>query len=74
MIHLGENGAGIAEQGPAGVGEADAARQAVEQLRVELALKRLDLLAERRLADANLGRRPREMPLLGDSQKISDVA
>src|SRR6202047_3103405 len=40
----------------------------------DLSFQVLDLLAERQLADANLGRRPREMPLLGDSQKISDVA
>jgi hypothetical protein len=46
----------------------------MKQRCTHLSFQVLDLLAERRLADANLSRRPREMPLLGDSQKIPDVA
>jgi hypothetical protein len=45
----------------------------MKQRRTDLSFQVLDLLAERRLANANLGRRPREMPLLGNSQKIPDV-
>jgi hypothetical protein len=32
-----------------------------------------DLLAQRRLADTDLGRRPREVPFLGYGEEVSDV-
>src|SRR5271154_5997746 len=58
----------------AGLGKLRSVGQAMEQRSADLPFQVLDLLTERRLADAYLGRRPREMPLFGDSQKISDVA
>jgi hypothetical protein len=47
--------------------------QAMEQRSADLYFQILDLLAERGLANSNFGCRPREMPFLSDSQKISDV-
>jgi hypothetical protein len=44
--------AGIFEVGATGVGQLDTARFAAEQLYVEFAFQRLDLLAERRLLHA----------------------
>jgi hypothetical protein len=46
----------------------------MEQRSTDLPFQVLDLLTERRLADANLGRRPREMPLLGNSQKADQIS
>ena len=46
----------------------------MEQRGADLPFQIFDLLTKRRLADTNFGRCPREMPLLGDSQKIFDVA
>ena len=48
-VDLGQHGLGVGQEGAAGIGQTDTARMAHEQLGVDLALQRLDLLAERRL-------------------------
>ena len=54
-------------------GELRAMGDAVKQRRSDLRLQILDLLAEWRLPDPNLGGGPREVPLLRDRQEIADV-
>jgi hypothetical protein len=49
-------------------------REAVKQRRSDPNLQILDLLAERRLPDPDLGGAPREVTLLRDRQEIADVA
>ena len=73
MIDVGQNRTGVGEQRRSGVGELDAARQATEQLHVELALQRANLLAERRLLHAEPLGRPRDMPFLGDGDEIAKM-
>src|SRR5688500_10640065 len=73
-IDIGQHGLGVGEEGAAGVGQADAARMAHEQLGVDLALQRLDLLAERRLLHVELLRRPRDVALAGDGDEVPEMA
>src|ERR1051325_1485482 len=58
----------------AGLGQLDAARLSVEELQVELAFQRADLLAKGRLLDAEAFGRPSHMPLLGDRDEIPKVS
>src|SRR5262249_714604 len=74
VLDLAEDRAGVGEQRAAGLGQRDAARQPAEQLDVELALERADLLAERRLLDAEPLGRAGDVALLGDRQAIAQVA
>src|SRR5580700_10678547 len=57
----------------AGLGQLHAAGLAAEQLYFELGFERPDLLAERRLLDAEPLGRARHMPLLGDRDEIAKV-
>jgi hypothetical protein len=54
-------------------GELRAMGEAVKQRRSDLRLQILDLLAEWRLPDSDLGGSAREVPLLRDRQEIADV-
>ena len=47
---------------------------ALEQLRAQFRFQRLDLLAQRRLADVQALGRAREVQLLGDGDKVAQVA
>jgi hypothetical protein len=49
-------------------------RPAVKQLRIELGLQRLDLLAQGRLLDAQPFGGARDMALLGHGDEIAEVA
>ena len=57
----------------AGRRELHAARQAGEQFGAELLLQRVDLLTERRLLQAEPGRRARDVPLFGDGEEIAEM-
>ena len=72
-FELREDGARIVEHCAAGIGQLDAARLAAEQLHIELALERLDLLAERRLLHAEPLGRPGDVALLGDRDEIAKM-
>lgn len=74
MIDASENGARILEQRHSGIGQPHAARQAMKQPHIELALERTDLLAERRLLDAELRRRAGDMAGFGDGDEITEMA
>jgi len=65
--------AGIFEVDATGVGQLDTARFAAEQLHVEFAFQRLDLLAERRLLHAKPFSGARDVPFLSDRNEISEV-
>ena len=58
---------------PASV-SADAARMAHEQRRVDLALERADLLAERRLLHVQLLGRAGDVALVGDGDEVAEMA
>src|SRR5215469_11251827 len=73
MIDAGQDGARFDEQRRSRVGQLDAARPAPEQLHVELALQRADLLAERGLLHPEALGRPRHMPLLRHGDKIAKM-
>src|ERR1700722_14107310 len=64
----------MVQERPAGIGQLRAPRDTMEQGGADLAFQVLDLLTERRLADAHTRRRPGEILLLRDRQKIADVA
>jgi hypothetical protein len=61
------------EKSPAGLCQFRAVRNTAEQRRANLGLQVLDLLAERRLADAKMGGRAGEIQFFRNSQKVSDV-
>ena len=46
----------------------------MEERSADLLFQILDLVAQRRLANADLGGRPGEMTLFSDGQEIADVA
>src|SRR5581483_4715729 len=64
----------ILEQGPARFGQLDAARLAAEELHVELGLECADLLAERRLLDAQPLRRAGDVTRFGHGDEIAQMA
>ena len=74
MLGLGQDRLGIDQERAAGVGQADAARMADEQRRVDLALERADLLAERRLLHMQLLGRAGDVALMRDGDEIAEVA
>ena len=69
----GENLPGVVEQTAAGLGQNDRARQAIEQLLVQLRFQLLDLLAQRRLGDMLAFRRMREAPLFHYRHKVPEL-
>ena len=73
MIELSKDRAGIVEESVPGSGQLDAARLSVKELRIKLALDRLDALAERRLLHAKPLGGTRDVPFLGDGDEIPKV-
>ena len=73
MLDVAQNLLGVGQEGAAGVGQAHAARMAQEQGGIDLALERLDLLAERRLLHAQPLRRARDVPFMRDGDEIAKV-
>lgn len=73
-VGAGQDGARVLQELGAGLCQFDAARQAQEQRRADLALQLLDLLAERRLADAQPRGGAGEMQLVGDHGEIAQVS
>ncbi len=73
MLDAIEDRARFGQQRFAGLGQLDAARLAAEQLHLELGFEGADLLAQRRLLDAESFRRAGDMPLLGDGDEITEV-
>ena len=73
-VDVGQHGFGVGQERAAGVGQRHATRMAHEQLGVDLALQRLDLLAERRLLHVELLRRPRDVALAGDGDEVAEMA
>jgi len=64
----------LGQQGPPGLGQLDPARLAAEQLYLQFAFQRPDLLAQRRLLDAEPLGRARYVPRFGDRDKVSKMA
>src|SRR5207245_8245751 len=74
VIDLREDYACLVEEGAPRVGQLDPAWLAPEQLRVEFAFERADLLTERRLLDAQSRGGARDMRLLRHGNEISKVS
>jgi hypothetical protein len=74
MVDLGQDGACIVEERAASIGEFDATRLAAKQQDVELAFEGADLIAERRLLDAEPFRRRCDEAFLGDGDEVAQVA
>src|SRR5262249_59644917 len=72
-VELGQHRAGVVEEGMSGCRQLDPARLATKELRAELALDRLNALAQRRLLHTQPFRGPRDVPFLGDGNEISQV-
>lgn len=68
------NSADTFEKGHARRREFDAMGEAAEQGRPDLTLQILDLLAQSRLSDAEPRRGARDVPFLGDREKVADMA
>ena len=73
-VGAGQDGARVFQELGAGLGQFDAARQAQEQRRADLALQLLDLLAQRRLADTEPRGGAGEVQLVGDHGEIAQVS
>ena len=70
LVHQGDDVARVFQQRAPAFGELHAARQPVKERHAQLRLQHADLLAERRLADAQPGRRLGQMGFLGDGQEV----
>jgi hypothetical protein len=73
MVETREHFPGVFEEGPAGVGQLDAARFSAEQLDVELALDHLDLLAQWRLLHAEPFGGARDVLFLRDGDEVPEM-
>jgi hypothetical protein len=71
---LGEEVPGGGKQSGAAVGQLDAAAGAAKELHAEASLQSLDLLAERRLRDAEACGRASEVQLLGDRDEVAQMS
>jgi hypothetical protein len=71
VLDVAQQPLGVDQQRLAGVGRHDAVSGAVEQPDVELPFQRVDLLAQRRLADAEPFRRARDIAFLGDGDEVA---
>jgi hypothetical protein len=69
----GEDRLGLLEEGAAGRGQLDSARFAVEEARVQLGLKRANLLRQRRLLDAKSLGRAGDVAFFGNRDEIAEV-
>ena len=74
ITNPGKDHLGLGEEGAARRGQLYPPRLAVKKPRIELTLQRLDLLRQRWLLDTEPLGRAGNMTLLGDSDKITEVA
>ncbi|CAM5316237.1 hypothetical protein SALBM311S_08179 [Streptomyces alboniger] len=74
LVDVGEDRARPLEVGPAGLGEVDTARGAVEQLDAEFGLELADLRGERRLGHVEPLGGSTEVALLGHCHVVPQVA
>jgi hypothetical protein len=74
VLDPAENRPRFGKESLAGRGQRHAARQAPEQLDLELGFERTDLLAKRRLLDAEAFRRTGDMTLVGDRDEVTEMA
>jgi hypothetical protein len=69
-----EGGARIHNEAPASFGQFDAAREAAKQLNAEFTFERSDLMAERRLLDAEALGSAGDVPFFGNRNEVTEVA
>ena len=74
LVDSREDRFGIDQKGAAGIGQADAARMAHEERRVDLAFEGAYLLRQRRLLDVEFLGRTRDMPLMGNGDEVAEMA
>ncbi|MNP16155.1 hypothetical protein D3C76_1085390 [compost metagenome] len=74
LVDLLEDLPGLVEEQPAGFGQAHAAIGAIQQARADFFLQGLDLLAQRRLGNAQLLGGAAEMQFLGDGDEVAQVS
>jgi hypothetical protein len=72
-LDVGEDAARDRQQRGTGRGERDRAAGAVEQRGADVALQAVDLLAQRGLGDAEVGRRACEVTLIGDGDEVQEL-
>jgi hypothetical protein len=72
-ILKGENIPRLVDEHGTDLGRANAARKALKQANAQLLLQELDLLAERRLRDAEVFGGMRETAVIGDGYEISQM-
>ncbi|MNY48640.1 hypothetical protein D3C86_1839890 [compost metagenome] len=74
LVQLRQHLARLGQEQPADLAQRHAPVGTLEQAHAQLVLQRLDLLAQRRLGDAQLQGRATEVQLLGDGDEIAQVA
>ena len=72
--HVADDALGLVQERTAALGHLDAARRAAEQRKADLVLQQADLLADGGLRDVEPRRRLGEAALLGDRQRVADLA
>ncbi len=73
-LDLGQDAAGPGDQRPAGLGDRDLPRGALDEGQPDLPLEPPDLLGERRLGDVLAGRGAGEVLLLGERDEVAKLA
>jgi hypothetical protein len=73
LILKSENISGLLNEHGTDLGRVNAARKALKQPNAKLLLQELDLLAERRLCDAELFGGMREAAVIGDGHEIAQM-
>jgi hypothetical protein len=73
LILKSENVSGLLNQHGTDLGRANAARKPLKQANAEFLLQEFDLLAERRLCDAELFGGVREAAVIGDGNEIAQM-
>ena len=74
VVDMGEDRAGVGQQRTPGLGQLNAARQAAQQLHVQFALQRADLLTERGLLHAQALGGAGDVAFFGHGDEIAEVA
>jgi len=72
-VHRLQQAVAIIAQQPAGLGQRHALGMALEQLQAQRLLQRLDLLAQRRLLQAQRRRRPGDVAALGHRHEVAQL-
>ncbi|MNN04923.1 hypothetical protein D3C81_1176640 [compost metagenome] len=73
-LQLGQHLTRLGQEQPAGLAQRHSAVGALEQAHAQLLLQRLDLLAQRRLGNAQLQGGAAEVQLFGNGDEIAQVA